>query len=71
VECSTVEVIPFCPCLVTEYHPPECPLVWRRGEYTTMDQEAVYAAVAAHRRICELQPDLVESDARVGAWVQR
>lgn len=35
-------------------------LWWASGEYDVLDTEAVYVAVAEHRKVCTLQADLVE-----------
>lgn len=35
-------------------------LGWDRNEYEVLDMEQVYCAVSAHRRVCLLQPDLLE-----------
>ena len=34
---------------------------WRDGEYDVLSTEEVYAAVAGHRRVCRLQPDLLSA----------
>ena len=57
-------MVPFCPCM----HAPdyeggqpmgEVALAWRDGEYDVLSTEEVYVAVAGHRRVCQLQPDLL------------
>ena len=64
-----VRVIPFCEC----FHKPDYEggrpmgkdddgmLWWRPHEYDVLSTEEVYAAVAGHRKACELQPDLYEA----------
>ena len=63
---AEIGVLPFCPCLRngedTEsqyYSTLDTPIRWRAGEYDVMSTEEVYVAVAGHRAVCQIQPDLV------------
>ena len=64
-----MNVVPFCQCMHKPDYEGGKPMGkdddgtvnWRDGEYDVLSTEEVYAAVAGHRRVCRLQPDLLSA----------
>ena len=53
-------VLLFCECMRRgEEGSSSRRVTWRTGEYDVLSTEEVYVAVAGHRAVCALQPDLL------------